>query len=420
MGQSTIRETSLAAEPSADLFPGDATSDASAASWEDFEATHGEPLSQTLDLDTWRQGPDFADFYRRMREEVSEAVRHESHHQREYRRSVFPKLRHRPGAPPEAGVWRTAPRRVAEVHRRVLFNGGVEACDGTVAVLDTIPVTVTQIGVCLVSYRGNEGTWGHRLFRRDLRERGTDSIEEALEVLERRHERDRESGDHGGLRRRDRLSDLARRGIMAYAERAALLDRSTAPWRMGHGSPCPYELLTGSGLAELLRQGLELMRRLIDHQKFVFVPSDTTDRWLVTLGHALRPLEYAIVDDVTRKLAGVADGGYRGEWGGEMKENVHDFVRTYGPQVVVGLYRASRFAPAQVFYAHRDHAHQAALIALADSVLQEHRGFPLLIDLADGICSATYGGGAFATAARAAYAEAGEPFRYMGERQTRW
>ena len=50
------------------------------------------------------------------------------------------------------------------------------------------------------------------------------------------------------------------------------------------------------------------------------------------------------------------------------------------------LYRATRLAPAQLFYAHADHAHLAAHIALADSVLQEQRGFPLLIDLADHVC----------------------------------
>jgi len=44
----------------------------------------------------------------------------------------------------------------------------VEACDGTCSVHDTLPLTITQIGVCLVSYLGEQGAWGHRLFRRDL------------------------------------------------------------------------------------------------------------------------------------------------------------------------------------------------------------------------------------------------------------
>lgn len=404
---------------SLDLFPGDVVAteidhetglDEHADA---FLATHGESLADTLDLGTWKSGPDFGGFYDRLKKEIADAVRFESRIQADYRRKVFPCLRSREDAPAAAGVWRTTPARIEEVHRRVLFNGGVEACDGTIAHLDTVPITVTQIGLCLVSYQGREGTWGHRMFRRDLREAAGDPIETALAILERRQQRDR---DGEGGEPSDRLTSLTRRGIRSYAERAALLDRSTAPWRMGRGSPCPYELLTGSGLAELLRRGLDLMRRLVDSRKFVFVQSDTAERWLVTLGHALRPLEYVIVDDIQQKLGAIADGGYRGEWGGETKEDVYDFVETCGPQVVLGLYRASRYAPAQLFYAHADFAHAAALIALADSVLQEHRGTPLLLDLADGLCKATFGNTAFTAASRLAFAEAGEPYRYLGER----
>jgi hypothetical protein len=76
-------------------------------------------------------------------------------------------------------------------------------------------------------------------------------------------------------------------------------------------------------------------------------------------------------------------------------------------------------APPQVFYAHEELAHVAARIALADSVLQEQRGFPLLIDLADGVCRSVYGGGSLEDLAEVAYAAAGAPFRYGSERDTR-
>jgi hypothetical protein len=94
-------------------------------------------------------------------------------------------------------------------------------------------------------------------------------------------------------------------------------------------------------------------------------------------------------------------------------------VREAGSKVVVGAYRASRIAPAQLFYAHVDHAHEAALIAMADSALQEHRGFPMLIELADTLGRAMFGTDSFNAAARLAYTDAGEPFRYLTERQTR-
>lgn len=127
---------------------------------------------------------------------------------------------------------------------------------------------------------------GHRLFRRDLRMAGGNPTDEALRLLERREQR-------GGLNqpsRRDTLSELAQRGIMAYAERAILLERSTATWRMGHGDPAPYELITGSGNLDLMIEATNILRKLIeDHQKFVFVASEPTDRLFLTIEQALEP-----------------------------------------------------------------------------------------------------------------------------------
>ena len=76
-------------------------------------------------------------------------------------------------------------------------------------------------------------------------------------------------------------------------------------------------------------------------------------------------------------------------------------------------------APPYLFYAHVEHAEMAAHIAMADSLLQEHRGFPMLIDLADTVCSATFGVDHLLSSVQTAYADAGEPFRYLGERETR-
>jgi hypothetical protein len=387
-----------------------------ALSGSEYEAAFGESLSNTLDLETWRPGADLVEMYERLSREIVDAVKQETAIQKQIREEVFPRLSVRPGAPPGAGVYRATPRHLEEVHKKLLFNGGVEACDGTVAPYDTLPVTITQIGVCLVSYSGDQGSWVHRIYRRDLRSSGKNPVEETLDLLEKRRQRGAVDIDNS----RDRLSSLAQRGIMAYAERAVLLDRSDAVWRMGHGNPTPYELVTGSGMKELLRAALRLMRRLImDHQKFIFVPSTVSARELLTIGNALQPLEYAIVDTNQGNLERIAAGHYRGDGWGTLSAEVQDFVRECGPKVVTGLYRASEFSPCQVFYAHVDHAHEAALIAMADSVLQEHRGFPMLIDLADGLCSTIFNAGSFSASIQLAYAEAREPFRYMSERKTR-
>lgn len=382
----------------------------------DYEMATGEPLSTTLDLNTWHPGVDLGEMYARIEQEVAEAVRKENIYQKEIREKLFPYLRTREGAPPGAGVYKTDVSSLIKIHNQILFNGGVEACDGTVASHDTLPITITQIGVCLVSYRGDQGSWVHRVFRRDLRSETTRSpIDETIEMLERRSNRSAVGVDNP----HDQISMLARRGIMAYAERAVLLDKSNAVWRMGHGSPAPYELLTGSGMPELIRSGIILMRRLIEgHKRFIFIPSSPKARELLTIGSALLPLEYAVVETLQKRVKMVADGHFRGKWASELP-SVKKFAEECGPQVVIGLFRASDLAPAQMFYAHKDFFHEAALIAMADSILQEHRGFPMLIDLADQLCSATFGTDVFSASTQLAYAAAGAPYRYMTERSTR-
>lgn len=391
------------------------TPEAAAIAASDFQSAFGESLERALDLDTWRPAAELAGMYERVHREVSDAVRRETEMHRQIRDRIFPLLKSRPDKPRGGGVYRSTVEEIETVHSRLLFNGGVEACDGTIAVHDTLPVTISQIGVSLVSYKGDQGSWGHRLFRRDLRASGASAIDETLDVLERRRGR-------GGVdqpSKRDQLSDLARRGIMAYAERAVLLRKSEASFRMGHGSPLPYELLTGSGSPQLAELGIPLLREIVAFKKFVFVPSTPGERELLTIGGALKPLEYAIVDSVKTKLERVAAGHYgSGQWK-DAKALVDALVAEAGDQVVIGVYRASNYAPPQVFYAHVDHAHEAALVALADSVLQEHRGFPMLIDLADKVCRMMFGGSTFAATTQLAYADAGEPFRYLAERSTR-
>jgi len=395
---------------------------------DEFSEGFGEDLHQTLDVDTWRSGEDLAAVYSRIDAEVREAVRQEKEHRKTIRELVFPRLAEYRGSPKGAGVYRADQDHLERIHRGILFNGGIEAADGTLLSHDSLPLTIFQIGVSLVSYQGQQGVWSHRLFRRDLRISGGDPTEEVLRLLERRERRD-------GLNqaaRRDTLSRLARRGILSYAERAILLRRSQAIWRMGHGNPAPFELVTGSGSLDLMIESTRIIRELVEgHRKFLYVASEPNDRFLLTVGDALRPLEFAIVrtlrDAIYRTVEHIH---YRSQhvrsdtrWDGH-KLTPYEWIQRFrdevAPQVVVGVYRATRLAPPQVFFAHEDHADVAAHIAIADSVLQEHRGFPMLIDLADNVCRGVFGRETLEAPITTAYVEAGVPFRYLSERQTRY
>lgn len=391
---------------------------------DEFRESFGEDLSQTLDLATWRTDVNLTDEYRRIESEVRLAVEKEGEYQRNIRRSIFPRLQW--GAVPGCGVHKIPIRDIETIHRGLLFNGGVEACDGTNQDHDTLPLTIHQIGVSLVSYAGDRGTWHQRLFRRDVRCRNGDPVQEVLELLERRGRR--AAVNHSN--RHDAFSELFQRALMSYAERAILLHRSNAVWRMGHGSPAPLELLTGGGFVELMVRATRVIRELVEqHQKFLFVASEPKERALMTIGQALHPLEYAIVQTLEDRIAHTIDtvhfgdsGGADLRWDGERltpQDWLARFRDQIAPQVVVGVYRASPVAPPQVFYAHAAHADIAARIAVADSVLQQQRGFPLLIDLADRICSSIYGGGSLQDLTSAAYAASGVPWRYLSERATR-
>lgn len=380
----------------------------------DFEEAFGEPLSRALDLATWQPNEDIAAILEGLRREVRDSIGQEDRLRREIRAQVFPRLAARQDRVEGAGVYQVAPEQVAHVHRTLLLNGGVEACDGTVSFHDALPLTVIRIGVSLVGYNGTQNRYSQQFFRRDLRLREGDVLSQLLDVLERR--RDRSGVDPH--EQRDLLADLSRRGIMAYAERAVLARESKAPWRMGHGSPMPVELLSGSGSRELFEAGAQVVRELVEeHRRFVFVPSAPRERDWLTVGQALEPLQFAIVDTVEDRLQRIVDSSQSfGPRYGELRQR---FVDEVGPQIVMGMYRVAAASPAMIFYAHVDHAAEAAVVAMADSALQVHRGFPLLIGLADRYCSEHFGQGTLRTAAQEAYADAGVPFRYWAERDGR-
>jgi hypothetical protein len=390
------------------------TGDARLVAPDEFRATFGESLAQTLDLRTWRPGEDLASLYETLEAEVKRALAHEGDAVATIRRTVLPRIAGRPRAPAEAGVYRVTPDQIARAHRAILFNGGVEAVDGTFAGHDTLAATISQVGVCLVSYLGDSGSWVHHLYRRDLRATIADPVAEAVALIEQRQRR---SG-FDRPNRREHLSDLLQRAILAYAERAVLLERSAAPWRLGHGNPAPVELLSGAGYMELVETSLRLLERLIGgHRKLVFVPSAPAERGLLTIGNALGPLEYAVIDDMSERMRWVVE--HRHHYDAARLRLVREFVAAFGPELLIGVYRVSGSGPPQVFYAHRDHVHEAALIVLADSALQEHRSFPTLIDLADTLCRTSFGQGDFGDSVQLAYLEAGHPYRYLNERQTR-
>jgi hypothetical protein len=392
---------------------------------EEFLESFGEDIRQTLNVENWRVGSDLSQEYSRIEKEVRQAVEKESVLQKRIRAEVFPRLKS-PHAPKNAGKHEADLNLIEKIHREFLFHGGLEACDGALQVHDTLPLTIYQIGVTLVSYQGNQGTWCQRLFRKDLQQNYPSPVEEALAILERRAERGGAAAGHAGG---DGPGELAHKAILDYAERAILLRRSQACWRLGHGNPITYELLTGGGNLELMVEATKVLRELVEgHEKFVFVAQEPRDRMLLTIASALHPMEFAIVGTLDERLQHwlhqnrfKADASKKVRWDGELispAEWIPRVIQRVASQIVVGLFKATPVAPAHTFYAHIDHADYAAHMVLADSVLQEHKGSPLLTDIAHNVCDSVFGNSLDALAA-SAYAAAGAPWQYLHGRSNR-
>ncbi len=379
---------------------------------QEYEQSFGEDLERTLDVDTWATGLDWEGAVARLKSEIQSAVEREEALRRVVRDELLPQIGRASGAPPEAGVYRATSDEIAKVHEGLLFPGRVEAVNGTAASHDTLPLGITQIGVAIVSYGGVSATFAQRVFRKEIAGKTADPVKAALEIINRRHGR-------STLAQSEAMSELARRGIMAYAERKILTDKAEAEWRLGHGAPVPYELLTGAGSMRLLEASLDVLARLIACERFVFVQNAPGERGLLTLGNALTAGEYAVFGTVESRIEAVVDGGHYARKKRDYKAEAMRFVRRYGPDVLYGLYCASEQSPPYLFYAHRKHVHMAARIAIADSILRPARGFPMLIDVADATCKSAFGAAGFVALIHDAYTQAGVPLKYFSDREAR-
>ena len=353
---------------------------------DDFKKAYGENFSDAINIDTWRIGENLAELYPIIESELIKAKQDEEKNHQIFRNIIFPRIKEI-GSVPNAGLHTEIDSEeiIEKVHRGFLFNGAVTACGSTSVVYDSVPISITQIGICLVNYQGQHGSYSHRLFRRDLRFKGEDPVKEAIDLIEKR------KGDDIVGDKRAKLSTLAVRGIKTFAERAILIEKSDSNWLMGSGSPAPYELMTGfwASRSEMKDKSIELMQKMIvDHKRFVYVQDSSRNPQLWTFGNALKPFEYLVIDTLKDDLVRlVALGGTRGEF----REAYEKFANDVGSQIAIGVYKIARHSPPQIFYSHIEHIQTAALIAMADSVFQMHRGSPMLLDLADNLCQTSFG-----------------------------
>jgi hypothetical protein len=368
----------------------------------ELERTLGLSLRRAADLKEWHEDAGLERMTTSIQRFVSSSVENEQLCHEAIRAEVFPRLPTLMDAPKHAGVYTVREQDLRDAYRNCLLCGDVTAVNGASTGHDGAAAALVAVGICLVRYDGDLRSWKTTFLRREQPIHGENVVKEICEVLDGRSRRSAAGTGPGSGR--DRITYLLRRGVMALAERRALIERADTRWRLGHGMPAPLELLTGSGSMTLIEEALPVLQRLLlDHNHWCFLLSPGSNFAFATLANALKEHQIAIFQKGKAALDEILE---RGHFKQGYRRKVEDFALRLGEAMVVGGFCATKHAPGQVFLAHTDHALPAGVLAMADAALQPHHGFPLLLDIASISAKVFLGMDAFQGMVESAYAKA--------------
>jgi hypothetical protein len=256
---------------------------------------------------------------------------------------------------------------------RLLTQGNVVGVDGTKAEYHLLSGVRCQIGIVAVNYQGDQIKHSFFISRASLKE----EAENVLERISQRTESD------------DNLSNMHLRGLMLYREREAGMDpKFDGRYIMYHGPLLPFELMSGLGRLRALDITLDLLRKVVRSKKVMSVISTTSFKDLSYFGLAIEKGEYLTHPNFNMEyhLVNTSDFlTWANKWREEEREKVTDFIRDYASQIQIGVIRIGDRP--YVFNAHKDIFDIAAAIIAKDSSFQAEKGFPLLIDYADNLCT---------------------------------
>lgn len=286
----------------------------------------------------------------------------------------------------------------------LLFQGKVIGVDGTVAKQRTLAGLRCQIGVVAVNYFNEKIQKAYFISEANLRS-NTDDV---IEILKSRETRNRT------------LSDMVIRALMLYREReVAMRPEFADSFKLLHGPLLPFELMTGLGRLRALEATLDVLEKVVSDPKVMSVISSTTQDDYLTLGMALEKGEYLVDEDFSLgdELKTNTDFFAEGKWRSQEYERVKQFLEQIGSQIWVGVIKVSDRP--YVFHAHKSMFDQAASIIARDALLQREKGFPLLIDYADTLCSEYFPSGDFLSLLNFRLAREGQFLAATDERDMR-
>jgi hypothetical protein len=219
----------------------------------------------------------------------------------------------------------------------------------------------------------------------------------------------------------EQLSDMHIRGLMMYREREVGLNpKFDGKFLLYHGPLLPFELMSGLGRLKALDTTLDLLKRLVSSRRCMSIISSSSFKEYTYLGLAIENGQYLFGKDYTLGHHLVNSSNFltwTNKWREDERKTVENFIRDYAEKIYIGVIKISD-SP-YVFHAHKDIFDIAAAVIARDAMFQKEKGFPLLIDYADTLCSEYFSASEFDRMVEWELAKSGSYLREIGERSMR-
>jgi len=264
-------------------------------------------------------------------------------------------------------------------------KGIISAADGTVAPVPLLSGSKIQVGVVIVSNRGDIVNLVTRIFETEL----TSGAKNAREYFT-------------NLGKARSISNLLSRSIMLFGERKLLIEQES-DWRFIHGELIPHELRTGAGKPEKnLPPTFELIHKYIESKNFIAVSESSDDIDILNAAILLQPGEYVVIRSLSDTLLTFLEGDdinrVKANFAAPDEKRFREFIASAGPKVAVVLVKAGM--KPFLIECHVDKIEEATAMFLTDALWIKGlpvdgsgftiRGFPFHIDLADQVAGTLF------------------------------
>lgn len=251
--------------------------------------------------------------------------------------------------------------------KKELFGSNVCGVDGTISNYHMATGTRCRIGVVATSYKNDRVERVIYISERKFAEPAKSALEHFNNLL----------NDHD-------MTNILLRSVMLFEERNIVLKRDET-WKFVHGPLIPFELRTGrfKKFPDALEVCLELAKKIIESKNIIGVISNTQRLNLLNAGEVLNNYEYML-----------AGSSKETDWDKYIEEShfkkddetmLKEFSKKFASRIRVGIFKVGD--KPFLFEAHKDIFDKAAALIIQDSSYQPLRGFPMLIDYADSICT---------------------------------